>query len=143
MSSQTRVTFVPTANKIAVPQRLLRQPYYEPDYPISVRYGTLGIQIAREMISSLLRHSALYNANGDMLIDNGLVANLSLTSVDHQLECLVDACQANDVAEPTLANRTSLSTFISISAVKQALKVSIPGTHYKFKHFENLANGSF
>lgn len=123
MSSELKVKFIPTANKIIVPHRLLREPYYEPDYPIAVLYGTLGVEIAREMVSSLLKYSALYSSNGTLINNHSLVANLSLTAIDHQLKCINDFCVQNEISDAKTSNRTSLNTFINISAVKQASKV--------------------
>ena len=124
MSSDLKVEWVPSANKIIVPQRLLKEPYYEPDYPMAVLYGTLGVDIAREMVSSLLKYSALYHSNGTLINDNGLVANLSLSFADHQMNCLNEFYVENAIGEAEIANRTSLNTLINISGVKQALKVN-------------------
>lgn len=146
MSSELEVKWVPTANKITIPQRLLREPYYEPDYPVAVLYGSLGVEIAREMITSLLRYSALYSSNGTLINDNGLVANLSLNSVNHQINCLNDFYVENAIGDVQIANRTSLSTFINISAVKQALKalkkVSRTAEHIHQPGLEDYENDS-
>lgn len=124
ISSEFRVSIIPSANTIIVPQRLLNKPYYEPEYPLPVLYGTLGVQISREFVSSLLKYSGLYASNGSLVPDRSLVANLTLNSIDHQLRCLVDLLATNDVVDEERANKTSLSTFINVSAVKQSLKVS-------------------
>lgn len=114
---------MPSANMVVIPQRLLMEPYFDPDYPKALQYGTLGVDIAKKIVSSLFKYNVLYNANGTRIKDGTLLANLSLTSIDNQLQCLGDLTSSLDAPDEKFTNRTSLNTFIRISAVRQALKV--------------------
>ncbi|KAL0268403.1 UNVERIFIED_CONTAM: hypothetical protein PYX00_010359 [Menopon gallinae] len=122
MSSQTEVSYIPSANMVVVPQRLLMEPYFESDYPKAMQYGTLGVDIARKIVSSLFKYNVLYSANGTRIKDRTLLANLSLTSIDNQMQCLGGLAASLDVPDEKITNRTSLNTFVSMSAVRQALK---------------------
>ncbi|EEB18638.1 endothelin-converting enzyme, putative [Pediculus humanus corporis] len=123
VSSESKVEFVPSENKIIIPQKLLNKPYYEPEYPIPVLYGTFGVEISKALVSSLFMYSGLYSYNGSLINTQSLVANLSMVSIDHQLKCLIDL-QINNNIETDFekSNRTILKTFTEISAVKQAFK---------------------
>lgn len=106
------VAYLPTINTVVIGQALLREPWFDPDYPSGLLYGGLGSEVAAAILSAILPPHGLYSHNGTLLPPTGLVANLSRSSIDRQLACLMGNSSAQ-----------GLSTFLSISSVRQSLKV--------------------
>lgn len=106
------VAYLPSINTVVIGQALLQEPWFHPEYPPALLYGGLGTEIASAILSAILPPNALYSHNGTLLPPTGLVANLSRSSIDRQLACLMGNSSAQ-----------GLSTFLSISGLRQSLKV--------------------
>ncbi|XP_073969478.1 endothelin-converting enzyme 1-like isoform X2 [Rhodnius prolixus] len=65
-----RVIYIPELNKVAIPMALLATPYFHPHYPLSILYGTLGVEIGEAVISGLIGEGLYYSGDGMQLPDD-------------------------------------------------------------------------
>ncbi|XP_018016962.2 neprilysin-1 [Hyalella azteca] len=56
----------PTANEIILPMGILREPFYNPDYPMYLNYGSLGVVIGHELVHGFDNHGKRYDAHGNV-----------------------------------------------------------------------------
>ena len=59
-----RVTFVPSANKVVIPEFLLRPPLFHPGYPYNVNLGGLGVMVAEAVVEGVLGSGSVFTASG-------------------------------------------------------------------------------
>ena len=59
-----RVSYVPSANKVVVPEYLLRPPLFHPAAPYSVNLGGLGVMIAEAVVEGVLGAGSVFTASG-------------------------------------------------------------------------------
>ena len=65
------MTFVPSANKVVVPEYLLRPPLFHPGYPHNVNLGGLGVMVAESVVEGVLGRGSVFTASGEhFLITN-------------------------------------------------------------------------
>lgn len=115
-----KVTYVPSANKVVVPQWLLSAPFYDPYYPAPVQYGGLGVQIAHAIVLGVLPPNILFDANGELMGENSTVFSQSAGSVRRAKAFVIRDVVQNGLANHIIANRTALNTVTHVSAVRQA-----------------------
>ncbi|GLH02073.1 Protein gone early [Gryllus bimaculatus] len=114
------VAYIPTANKIVVPQWMLSPPLYNPQYPTSVQYGGLGVEIAYAVVSAVLPPNILFDGEGVLLNENSTVVNHSATTVRRAKAFVVRDVVQNGIASQDVANKTALTSVIHIAALRQA-----------------------
>ena len=59
------VTFVPSANKVVIPEYLLRPPLFHPQYPYNVNLGGLGVMIAEAVVEGVAGLGSVFTASGE------------------------------------------------------------------------------
>jgi predicted metalloendopeptidase len=62
-----RVTYVPAANKVVVPEYLLAPPLFHPRYAPQVNLGGLGVMIAEAVVEAVAGTGLVFTANGQIL----------------------------------------------------------------------------
>ena len=55
---------MPSANKVVVPEYLLRPPLFHPAAPYSVNLGGLGVMIAEAVVEGVLGAGSVFTASG-------------------------------------------------------------------------------
>nr|CAD7396102.1 unnamed protein product [Timema poppensis] len=134
MAGVDAVSYIPEANKVVVPYRLLMSPYFHRYYPLSILYGTLGMQVASAVVSSILPWNVLLNPSGRLLSQDNPVVNQSLRAARWPRRFIAERIVKNHATEH-VANQTALQTVIDISALKQAYNALVqavnrlPHTH--------------
>ncbi|XP_066995595.1 endothelin-converting enzyme 2 [Anabrus simplex] len=118
--SENTVSYIPTANKVVVPQWLLVPPFFHSQYPSSLLYGGIGVKLASAVVSAILPWNILYDGDGVLLSDNRPEVNQSMKAVREAQKSIIHDIEASNTASSFVANRTSLSTVIHIAAVRQA-----------------------
>ena len=58
------VTFVPSANKVVIPEYLLRPPLFHPDYPYNVNLGGLGVMLGEAVVEGVAGLGSVFTAAG-------------------------------------------------------------------------------
>ena len=58
------VTFVPAANKVVIPEYLLRPPLFHPQYPYNVNLGGLGVMLAEAVVEGVAGRGSVFTASG-------------------------------------------------------------------------------
>ena len=58
------MSYVPSANKVVVPEYLLRPPLFHPAAPYSVNLGGLGVMIAEAVVEGVLGAGSVFTASG-------------------------------------------------------------------------------
>nr|CAD7455233.1 unnamed protein product [Timema tahoe] len=124
MAGVDAVSYIPEANKVVVPYRLLMSPYFHRHYPLSILYGTLGMQVASAVVSSILPWNVLLNPSGRLLSQDNPIVNQSLRAAQWPRRFIAERIVKNQATEH-VANQTALQTVIDISALKQAYNFSV------------------
>ena len=62
------VTYIPSANKVIVPELLLRPPLFHPGFPNSVNLGGLGVKMSKAMLQGVLGQGLLFDSSGRLLV---------------------------------------------------------------------------
>ncbi|CAG2053435.1 unnamed protein product, partial [Timema podura] len=134
MAGVDAVSYIPEANKVVVPYRLLMSPFFHRHYPLSILYGTLGMQVASAVVSSILPWNVLLNPSGRLLSQDNPIVNQSLRAARWPRRFITERIVKNQATEH-VANQTALQTVIDISALKQAYNALVqavnrlPHTH--------------
>ena len=68
-----RVSFVPSANKVVVPEYLLRPPLFHPGYPYNVNLGGLGVRLAEAVVEGVLGTGSVFTASGLQILFLNLI----------------------------------------------------------------------
>ena len=61
------VTYVPSANKVLIPEYLLMPPLFHPGYPMNVNLGGLGVMIAEAVVEGVAGSDSVFTAAGGIL----------------------------------------------------------------------------
>ncbi|XP_064094296.1 neprilysin-1-like [Macrobrachium nipponense] len=56
----------PTANEIILPLGILREPFYNPGYPMYLNYGSLGVVVGHELVHGFDNHGKRYDKHGNV-----------------------------------------------------------------------------
>ena len=74
------VTFVPSANKVVVPEYLLRPPLFHPEFPYNLNLGGLGVMLAEAVVDGVAGLGSVFTAAGRIL-DGQNSSNFTLSRV--------------------------------------------------------------
>ena len=88
--------------------------------------GSLGVQLAVAMVSSISQHGVLYDGQGVLVDRESTLGNDSLSLTAHQRRCLTDSLLHKKVDDEDFLKRTVFETLVQLAGVRQALKVMIP-----------------
>ncbi|XP_018570152.1 protein gone early [Anoplophora glabripennis] len=129
-----KVTYSPSDHTVVIPRNLLTDPVFHYNYPSSILYGRLGVEIAEAVISSILPYDSLWTSDRKILSPYHKTVDDSINSVHSALKCLSDyASNLNLVLPYGKANETSLRNLKHLSAVSvtnEALKLSLENTDH-------------
>ncbi|XP_042888704.1 neprilysin-1-like [Penaeus japonicus] len=56
----------PTANEIILPLGILREPFYNPGYPMYLNYGSLGVVVGHELVHGFDNNGKRYDKHGNV-----------------------------------------------------------------------------
>ncbi|XP_071545474.1 membrane metallo-endopeptidase-like 1 [Panulirus ornatus] len=56
----------PAANEIILPLGILREPFYNPGYPMYLNYGSLGVVVGHELVHGFDNHGKRYDKHGNV-----------------------------------------------------------------------------
>lgn len=120
LSTSSSPTYVASANKVIVPLHILIPPVFHPEYPLSVLYGGVGVQLASAFVSAVLPWNVLYGADGKLLPSDHVTVNQSALAAQGPIKFLIkDLVKSGHISE-SVANRTALATMKEIAAIRQA-----------------------
>ncbi|KAJ8977685.1 hypothetical protein NQ317_000449 [Molorchus minor] len=124
-----KVTYSPSDHAILIPRSLLTEPFFETNYPSSIIYGRLGVEIAEAISSSVLPYDSLWTADRKILSPFHMTVEESLWTVQSPMECLSDQISKGNLAIPGyMNNETSLKALVhlwGLSIANEALQVSL------------------
>lgn len=116
--SEDSVTYVHEANKIVVPPHLLNPPLFHRNYPLAMLYGSLGVQIAREMLRALDSVGLAWNSRGQ-LVERTVYTNRSLDNLRGMADCIASATKDLGIERDAVVDRTASDTASEVDAVRQ------------------------
>jgi hypothetical protein len=90
-----------------------------------VLMGSLGVQLAVAMVSSISQHGVLYDGQGVLVDRESTLGNDSLSLTAHQRKCLTDSLLHKKVDDEDFLKRTVFETLVQLAGVRQALKVML------------------
>ena len=62
-----RVSYVPAANKVVIPELLLQPPLFLPGFPLAVQLGGLGVMLAEAVVEGVAGAGAVFSPAGRIL----------------------------------------------------------------------------
>jgi len=130
-----RVRYVAAANKVVVPQALLREPYFHPDYPLAVLYGGLGVEISSAVVEAITLWNVLYADDGTLVDRQHPAVDQSARVFLHPTTCLRQWWGKEGFAPSRASETTTYNTLIKLSGVNIALRTMkehlshLPHTH--------------
>uniref|UniRef100_A0A1B6L0T8 Endothelin-converting enzyme 1 n=1 Tax=Graphocephala atropunctata TaxID=36148 RepID=A0A1B6L0T8_9HEMI len=117
-----QVHYVAAANKIVIPQALLQEPYFHPDYPSAVLYGGLGVEIAAAMVQAITPWDVLFADDGTLVDSQHPAVNQSKLAFMHPVSCLRQWWGKEGFANPSATNVTTYNTLRKLSGINIALR---------------------
>ena len=66
------VEYIPSSNKVVVPEILLRPPLFHPGFPNSVNMGGLGFRVSEAMLQGVIGQGLLFDSSGRLLVQQEL-----------------------------------------------------------------------
>lgn len=118
---ELKVSYVVEVNKVIVPQALLVEPYFHPEYPPAVLFGGLGVEMSSAVLKSIVPWDILYAGDGTLLVNQHPAVNQSARAFRHPVFCLRRWWNKEGLIEPEL-NETVYRHIAAISGVRQAFK---------------------
>jgi len=122
-----RVSFVPSANKVVVPEYLLRPPLFHPGYPYNVNLGGLGVRLAEAVVEGVLGTGSVFTASGRIL-DGQDTSNFTLSrmsfphnSLERLSSCLGARWAAMRLDTPDHLDKCADSSAVSLAGLDTAL----------------------
>uniref|UniRef100_A0A1B6CAA0 Peptidase M13 N-terminal domain-containing protein n=1 Tax=Clastoptera arizonana TaxID=38151 RepID=A0A1B6CAA0_9HEMI len=120
-SSDVSVSYVVETNKVIVPQAILTEPFFHPEYPMYVLYGNIGVEISSAIMEGLVPWKVMYAGDGTLLVTEHPAINQTSHDFRYVMECLRKFWNNAGYAKMNVSNRTGYNTLVAISAVKNAL----------------------
>nr|XP_023011571.1 protein gone early [Leptinotarsa decemlineata] len=128
------VEYSPADNAVIIPRILLTEPFFEENYPSSIIYGRLGVEIAEAVVSSIFPYDSLWTSDRKILSPYHMTVEESIKSVQPSLKCIEShISNSNWNLSQVASNETALKTLIHVMAVdvaKQALISSLEQTEH-------------
>jgi len=119
------VSFVPTANKVVVPELLLQQPLFHPGYPPSINLGGLGAKIAVAVVDGVVGKGSVFTASGRIM--DGQEANFTLSrpaeagaTLRDGAKCLKNKWQNMRLDTPDHLDKSAMDSAVSVAGAKAA-----------------------
>ncbi|XP_054286283.1 endothelin-converting enzyme 2-like [Macrosteles quadrilineatus] len=134
-SHDLKVRYVAAANKVVVPQALLREPYFHPDYPLAVLFGGLGVEISSAVVEAITPWNVLYADDGTLIDRMHPAVDQSGRSFFHPTSCLRQWWGKEGFASSQASEMATYNALIKLSGVNIALKTMqahlahLPHTH--------------
>ena len=121
------VTYVPSANKVVIPEYLLMPPLFHPSYPMNVNLGGLGVMIAEAVVEGVAGSGSVFTAAGRIL-DGHDSTNFTLSRVAepnsalaHPSSCLVSKWSAMRLDTPDHLDKCAIDSVRTVAGVDAAL----------------------
>ena len=121
-----KVSYAPAANKVIVPEYLLQPPICQPNFPLSVNMGGLGVMMAEALVEGVLGTGSVFSINGELL-DGDDASNFTLkrptvaiNALKRPSQCLLSAYSAFGVDTPDQLTKASLNTAVGAVALSVA-----------------------
>jgi len=121
------VTYVPSANKVVIPEYLLMPPLFHPSYPMNVNLGGLGVMIAEAVVEGVAGSGSVFTAAGRIL-DGHDSTNFTLSRVAepnsalaHPSSCLVAKWSAMRLDTPDHLDKCAIDSARTVAGVDAAL----------------------
>lgn len=107
-------------NVLVIPAGILQRPFFEPDLPSSVNFGTIGTAMAHEMTVDLIQKGLQYHSSG---MTRKWWTNYTQASFYEKADCLVK--QYGSVLDPPDDWKPdAISTFVQAVADSTAVKIA-------------------
>ncbi|KAB0795937.1 hypothetical protein PPYR_09998 [Photinus pyralis] len=127
INNPTRISYIASSNTILVPRSVLTAPQFESDFPSSILYGRLGVEIAEAVTSSVLPFDSQWTADFKLLSPFHLTVNESYEAIGSTRSCILDFIENNNLA-PKFSSELTISTLkhlFAVSVAHQALNAAL------------------
>ena len=122
------VSYVPSANKVVVPEYLLQPPLFSPSYPVQVNLGGLGVMLAQAVAEGAAGRGAVFTAAGRLLGGAGQASNYTLGrgaeaggALRVASACLTEQWGAAGLDTPDMLARSERDSVLGLAALETTL----------------------
>jgi endothelin-converting enzyme len=126
--NSARVMYVPSANKVVVPESMLSPPLFSTRYPNAVNFGGLGVSLAEAVMEGVIGHGLLFDSNGRLQVMSGVVEAASshmltqpLQAFDAAANCLSERWVHAGIDTPDFVAKCKRRSAMAVVALKQTL----------------------
>ncbi|XP_063591468.1 endothelin-converting enzyme-like 1 [Penaeus indicus] len=118
------VAYSHKANTIVIPPHLLNPPLFHRYFPLPMMYGSIGVQIAREMLRAVGPAGLVWDNRGQ-LINHTVYTNRTLDSLREESECVASVTINLSVEKDAIVEQTAPDTAMEVLAVRSAYQALI------------------
>ena len=122
----SRVTYSPAANKVIIPEYLLSEPLFHPNYPANVLFGGIGSMIAESIVDGVAGIGGVFTATGRIL-DGSQTGNFTLSraekpnaALEDASHCLISSWQHQGVDTLDQLKKSAVNNAISAAGLQAA-----------------------
>ena len=131
---ERNVGYSEAANKVVIPELMLRPPFFHPGYPNAANLGGLGVRIAEAVIEGVVGYGLLFDADGYLQFPPSKVENSNSSSAnfvagdflqrplkawERSTKCLSRAYSELGVDTPDFLRKCRRKSALDVSALKQ------------------------
>ena len=123
---EDRVTYSPAANKVVIPEYLLNDPLFHPNYPTNVLLGGIGSMVAEAIVDGVAGVGGVFTATG-RLLDGSQTGNFTMShaekpnaALDDASRCLTRSWTNLGVDSKEQLEKTAVSNAISVVGLQAA-----------------------
>ncbi|KAG7157306.1 Neprilysin-4-like 1 [Homarus americanus] len=139
--STDSITYIHEANKIVIPPHLLNPPLFHRNYPMAMLYGSMGVQIAHEMLRAVDSVGLSWNSRGQ-LAERTVYTNRSLDNLRGMADCIASATMDLAIEKDAVVDRTAPDTASEVDAVRQTYQSICSDVTLQQEDIERTCNPS-
>ncbi|XP_039296452.1 endothelin-converting enzyme 2 isoform X4 [Nilaparvata lugens] len=139
------VQYLVSRNEVLVPVARLMSPFFDPEYPLPLLYGTLGTALAQAILSSLSPSNLHFAGDGTLLSPDHPALPPAMLASQSPFQC-IHAWLARHSTTHQLRNTTTLEAMLAVAGIRQAYQAlhsalsTYPHIHQPgFEYYENEA----
>ena len=121
-----RVTYSPAANKVIIPEYMLSEPLFHPNYPTNVLLGGIGSMVAEAIVDGVAGVGAVFTATGRIL-DGSEAGNFTLSraekpnaALEGASKCIGRSWAKHGIDTVEQLEKTAVSNAISVAGFQAA-----------------------
>ncbi|CAB4070053.1 ECE [Lepeophtheirus salmonis] len=124
LNQESEIVYVPSRNKVVVPELFLRSPFVDPGYPNSINMGGIGVRLTEAVINGIIGIGLYFDSKGrfvDEENNNNKAHNKQSLWIEMSAERLMKSYSSNRIDTPDYLKKCRSDTVLSLIALQQSL----------------------